>query len=96
MLIINDHCPFFKETAANTAQIRHQAAQDVYKRQAVELGIAKVNICTDLLNAARDNTKDGYAERSYYDSVTLAKDGFKDCLKHYYEVFPVSYTHLLK
>ena len=49
--------------------------------------IAKVNICTDLLNAARDNTKDGYAERSYYDSVTLAKDGFKDCLKHYYEVF---------
>ena len=50
-------------------------------------GIAKVNICTDLLNAARDNTKDGYAERSYYDSVTLAKDGFKDCLKHYYEVF---------
>ena len=55
--------------------------------KAVELGIAKVNICTDLLNAARDNTKDGYAERSYYDSVTLAKDGFKDCLKHYYEVF---------
>ena len=45
--------------------------------KAVELGIAKVNICTDLLNAARDNTKDGYAERSYYDSVTLAKDGFK-------------------
>ena len=31
--------------------------------------------------------KYGYAERSYYDSVTLAKDGFKDCLKHYYEVF---------
>ena len=55
--------------------------------KAVELGIAKVNICTDLLNAARDNTKDGYAERSYYDSVTFAKDGFKDCLKHYYEVF---------
>ena len=55
--------------------------------KAVELGIAKVNICTDLLNAARDNTKDGYAERSYYDSVTLAKDGFKDCLKHYYQVF---------
>ena len=55
--------------------------------KAVELGICKVNICTDLLNAARDNTKDGYAERSYYDSVTLAKDGFKDCLKHYYEVF---------
>ena len=27
------------------------------------------------------------AERSYYDSVTLAKDGIKDCLKHYYEVF---------
>ena len=53
----------------------------------VSIGIAKVNICTDLLNAARDNTKDGYAERSYYDSVTLAKDGFKDCLKHYYEVF---------
>ena len=55
--------------------------------KAVELGICKVNICTDLLNAARDNTKDGYAERSYYDSVTLAKDGIKDCLKHYYEVF---------
>ena len=53
----------------------------------MELGICKVNICTDLLNAARDNTKDGYAERSYYDSVTLAKDGIKDCLKHYYEVF---------
>ena len=51
------------------------------------VGIAKVNICTYLLNAARDNTKDGYAERSYYDSVTFAKDGFKDCLKHYYEVF---------
>ena len=55
--------------------------------KAVELGTCKVNICTDLLNAARDNTKDGYAERSYYDSVTLAKDGIKDCLKHYYEVF---------
>ena len=41
----------------------------------------------NLSKAVRDNTKDGYAERSYYDSVTLAKDGFKDCLKHYYEVF---------
>ncbi len=55
--------------------------------EAKKFVICKVNICTDLLNAARDNTKDGYAERSYYDSVTLAKDGIKDCLKHYYEVF---------
>ena len=55
--------------------------------KAVELGICKVNICTDLLNAARDNSKDGYDTRSYYDSITLAKDGFKECLKHYYEVF---------
>ena len=56
--------------------------------KAVELGIAKVNICTDLLNAARDNTKDGYAERSYYDRCnTCKKMDLKNCLKHYYEVF---------
>lgn len=55
--------------------------------KAVKLGICKVNICTDLMIAARDYTKEGYGERSYYDSMKLAQEGIKDCLKHYYDVF---------
>lgn len=55
--------------------------------RAVELGICKVNIFTDLMIAAREKTKEGYDKRSYYDSAKLAVQGIKECLMHYYEVF---------
>ena len=55
--------------------------------KAVQLGICKVNIFTDLTIAAREKTKEGYADRSYYDSTKLAVQGIKECLMHYYEVF---------
>lgn len=55
--------------------------------KAVQLGICKVNIFTDLTIAAREMTKENYAERSYYDSTKLAVQGIKECLKHYYKVF---------
>ncbi|MBS7009192.1 class II fructose-bisphosphate aldolase [Anaerostipes sp.] len=55
--------------------------------KAVQLGICKVNIFTDLTIAAREKTKEGYGQRSYYDSTKLAVQGMKECLEHYYEVF---------
>jgi ketose-bisphosphate aldolase len=55
--------------------------------KAVQLGICKVNIFTDLTIAAKEKTKEGYADRSYYDSTKLAVQGIKECLMHYYEVF---------
>lgn len=56
-------------------------------RKAVELGICKVNIFTDLCNAAREYTKNNYENKSYYDSCLEAIEGIKEKTKHYYEVF---------
>lgn len=52
-----------------------------------KLGICKINIFTDLANAARDSSKDGYAIRSYVDSCMLARQGYTNKLMHYYNVF---------
>ncbi|MEG1732524.1 MAG: class II fructose-bisphosphate aldolase [Longicatena sp.] len=56
-------------------------------RKATKMGISKVNICTDLFNAARDNSYKDYKDISYYDSCFKAKDGYRNKLIHYYEVF---------
>lgn len=53
----------------------------------VNLGISKVNIFTDLANAARNACVEDFAVRSFYDSCLLAQDGVKEKLLHYYEIF---------
>ena len=55
--------------------------------KSVELGICKVNIFTDLANAARDASSTEYSTKSHYDSCLLAIDGIKEKTKHYYRVF---------
>lgn len=55
--------------------------------RAVEKGICKVNIFTDLTIAARERTKEGYATRAYVDTLQMASDAIKDCTEHYYQVF---------
>lgn len=55
--------------------------------KAVEKGICKVNIFTDLTIAARNSTKDGYEARPYTDTMQMAADAIKKCTEHYYEVF---------
>lgn len=55
--------------------------------KAVRFGICKVNICTDLMIAAREKTKKDYETTSYYDNIEKATNGIKECLEHYYDVF---------
>jgi len=59
-------------------------------RKAVELGIAKVNLWTDLSNGACDKVK-GYLERkefpSYAGILKLGLSGYKAVLTHYMELF---------
>lgn len=56
-------------------------------KKAVKLGICKVNIFTDLCNAAREASKEGYDSKSYYESCLEAIDGIKEKTSHYYKVF---------
>lgn len=55
--------------------------------KAAKLGICKVNIFTDLANAARDYSSENYATGSLYDSCLKAKEGYTKKLLHYYEIF---------
>ena len=56
-------------------------------RKAVELGICKVNIFTDLTIAAHDKLVDNFKNINYYDACLLAEEGIKDCLLNYYSIF---------
>lgn len=58
--------------------------------KAVEKGICKVNIFTDLTVAAREALKEDFANRSYYDSCNLSEEAIKNCLLHYYNVLKTS------
>ena len=49
-------------------------------------GISKINIYTDFLLAAYDSVEKANA-KTYFEVRKAMKDGMKDCLKHYYEVF---------
>lgn len=53
--------------------------------QAVSLGITKVNVFTDLVNAA-DKAIAAHPG-SYFDHEAVAIQGIKECILHYYEVF---------
>ena len=52
-----------------------------------KMGICKINLFTDLANAAREASKESYGTISYPDSCALARKGYKEKLIHYYEVF---------
>ena len=56
-------------------------------RKAVELGICKVNIFTDLTIAAHDKLVDNFKNINYYDACLLAEEGIKECLLNYYSIF---------
>ncbi|MCR2044899.1 class II fructose-bisphosphate aldolase [Anaerosalibacter massiliensis] len=56
-------------------------------RKAVELGICKVNIFTDLTIAAHDKLVDNFKDINYYDACLLAEEGIKECLLNYYSIF---------
>jgi len=49
-------------------------------------GISKINIFTDFVLAARDSVKQADPQ-SYFEIKNFAKQGMKDCLRHYYKVF---------
>lgn len=51
-----------------------------------KLGISKVNVFTDLANAARNEVRDGFDLRPYYDSYKLATEGFKNKIIEYFEI----------
>jgi fructose-bisphosphate aldolase, class II len=55
--------------------------------RAVSLGISKVNIYTDLINAATDACKDTFSDISYFDACKIAQNAVKDKLEEYYDVF---------
>lgn len=63
--------------------------------KSTQLGICKINIFTDLANAARDNCKNDFDNTSFYDSCLKAKKGYKDKLLYYYEVFGTSKCNVL-
>ena len=49
-------------------------------------GICKINIYTDLVNAAYKKVKDSNWN-NYYELRDVQKKGMKECLEHYYDVF---------
>ncbi len=49
-------------------------------------GISKINIYTDFLVAAYNESRENNAE-NYLQERMLAREGMKKCLKHYYSVF---------
>ncbi|MBE6082865.1 MAG: class II fructose-bisphosphate aldolase [Tissierellaceae bacterium] len=49
-------------------------------------GICKINIYTDLVNAAYKKVKDSNWN-NYYELRDAQKEGMKECLEHYYDVF---------
>jgi ketose-bisphosphate aldolase len=53
-------------------------------RKAVELGICKVNVFTDTLNAAQERID---FNKNIYDNYFTTIDAIKDCICHYYDVF---------
>lgn len=55
------------------------------KRCALE-GISKINIFSDIVNAAMDEIRTNYPD-NYLDLKHQANKGMKKCLKHYYDVF---------
>lgn len=52
--------------------------------KAVELGICKVNVFTDTLNAAQEKID---TSKNIYDNYFTTIDAIKDCICHYYDVF---------
>ena len=55
--------------------------------KAVELGICKVNIFTDLTIAAYEKIAGDFENINYYDMASLAEEGIKECLLKYYSIF---------
>lgn len=53
-------------------------------KKAVELGICKVNVFTDTLNAAQEKID---PNKNIYDNYFTTIDAIKDCICHYYDVF---------
>lgn len=63
--------------------------------KSTQFGICKINIFTDLANAARDNCKQDFENASFYDSCLNAKKGYKEKLLYYYDVFGTSKSNIL-
>jgi ketose-bisphosphate aldolase len=61
------------------------SGDDNLKRCATE-GISKINIYTDLVTAACDKVKNTQFS-DYYELLYAQREGMKECLEHYYDVF---------
>lgn len=55
--------------------------------KAVSLGISKVNIYTDLMNAAKDAYKQEIENMDYFELCAVSQKAVTEKLKEYYEVF---------
>jgi len=74
--------------AVDTPLVLHggsSSGDDNLQRCAQE-GIAKINVFSDLVNAAMDTIKENNPV-NYLEVKAAAKQGMKECLKHYYGVF---------
>lgn len=59
---------------------------DVNLNRCATSGISKINIFTDFVLAAKEEISNKTAT-NYFDVMAHAKQGMKNCLKHYYQVF---------
>lgn len=74
--------------AVNVPLVLHggsSSGDDNLKRCATE-GISKINIYTDLVTAAFNKVKNTKCN-DYYELLNAQKEGMKECLEHYYDVF---------
>lgn len=75
-------------SAVDTPLVLHggSSSGDANLNQCSLNGITKINIFSDLLNAAMDEIQ-AVQPQSYLDLKSAAKRGMQSCLAHYYEVF---------
>ncbi|MGO2083253.1 class II fructose-bisphosphate aldolase [Vagococcus sp.] len=75
-------------TAVDTPLVLHggSSSGDANLKHCATSGISKINIFSDLVNAAMTEINEGQPE-NYLDVKEQANKGMKECLKHYYAVF---------
>ena len=61
-------------------------------KKTVKLGISKINICTDLMKAAKAefNSVINNNNVNYADALLAGEDAIKNCLEHYFDIFESS------
>lgn len=56
-------------------------------QKCIEMGISKINICTDLMKAGTAEVSQVINEKNLIDSGMAGEEGIKNCFQHYLDVF---------